>query len=91
MEYGKNLQGKAEALNGTQSGRGESPTEEMKQMENELGGKGEMFSASYGDQKPLDVGGSMLSGTPSMMSEGGQRKPPQTAENRMAREALKNE
>lgn len=91
-DIGKNLQGKAEALNGMQSGRGESPAEEMKQMENELGGKDrELFSSGYGDQKVLDAGGSMLSGKPSMMSEGGQRKPQQTAENRMARETLKNE
>lgn len=89
---GKNLQGKAEALNGMQSGRGESPAEEMKRMENELGGKGgELFASGYGDQKPLDAGGSMLSGNPAMMPEGGQSKLQQTAENRMAREALKNE
>lgn len=89
---GKNLQGKAEALNGMQSGRGESPAEEMKQMENELGGKGgELFASGYGDQKPLDAGGSMLSGNSAMMPEGGQGKLQQTAENRMAREALKNE
>lgn len=91
-DIGKNLQGKAEALNGTKSGRGESPAEEMKQMENELGGKDrELFSSGYGDQKPLDAGGSMLSGNPSRMPEEGQSKLQQTAGNRMAREALKNE
>ncbi len=91
-DIGKNLQGKADALNGTQSGRGESPSEEMKQMENELGGKDrELFSSGYGDQKALDAGGSMLSGKPSMMPEAGRNTHQQSAENRMAREALKNE
>ncbi len=91
-DIGKNLQGKAEALNGTKFGRGESPAEEMKQMENELGGKDrELFSSGYGDQKPLDAGGSMLSGNPSRMPEEDRSKLQQTAGNRMAREALKNE
>lgn len=91
-DVGKNLQGKAEALNGTQSDKGGSPAEEMKRMEKELEGKGgELFSSGYGDQKPLDAGGSMLSGNPAMMPEGGQSKLQQTAGSRMAREALKNE
>ncbi len=88
---GKNLQGKTDALNGVQSGGGESPAEEMRHMEKELGREnGGMFSSGYGEHKPLDAGGSMLSQKSPLAGEGGQQLPRQTAESRMAREVLKN-
>lgn len=87
---GKNLQGKADALNGVQSGRGESPAEEMKHMEKELGREsGGILSSGYGERGPLDAGGSMLSQKSPITAEGGQQ-PGQTAESRMAKEVLKN-
>ncbi|MCM1244609.1 MAG: hypothetical protein NC293_03085 [Roseburia sp.] len=89
---GKNLQGKADALNGIQSGRGESPVEEMRSMEKELGlENGGVLSSGYGEHKPLDAGGSMLSQRTPPTAEGSSQMPGQKAENRMAREVLKNE
>lgn len=87
---GKNLQGKADALNGVQSGRGESPAEEMKHMEKELGREsGGILSSGYGERGPLDAGGSMLSQKSPITAEGGQQTG-HTAESRMAKEVLKN-
>lgn len=88
---GKNLQGKTDALNGVQSGRGESPAEEMRHMEKELGQEnGGMLSSGYGGRGPLDAGGSMLSQKSPVTPEGGQQLAGQKAESRMAREVLKN-